>query len=105
MSETNTLKVVLHVGLVDKEKTPLVADVVLESTIVPALLFYGIDGFSVVKSTGYWKGEKEAALVVTVFCDHVDWVKDVAKRIALGANQECVLVETSTANIDFIGGE
>jgi len=61
-------------------------------------------GYTIMNSTGMWKGQKEKSLVIEICTDKaedakVDWI---AKAIKRENNQEAVLVQKIRDNIKFI---
>lgn len=94
------------IGLTTQSGNQLDVNDVIQDHVVPNLAAQGIDGFTVTRTEGYWKGVREYSIVVTVF-DHVcpnsdaTWPVDFAKQLARELDQECILVSVTpcTANL------
>lgn len=64
----------------------------------------GIDGFAVTPGTGYWKGEREDCLTITVL---VDWDDDDSRAVADGIafDLACELGQEAVAwSVDALNG-
>ena len=104
---TFNVKVTLTVGLTTKDGQQLDEDYVVQGVIAPVLHGIGQDGFSVTENVGYWKGQPEKSLTVTVFGNanellHSD-VLHAAHMIATACKQECVLWsrESCAAGLEY----
>lgn len=62
------------------------------------------DGYTLVNSTGYWKGEKEKSLAIEIIGEKEDIQKihSIARNIKIQNQQECVLVQEIPVNSVFI---
>ena len=102
--ETFSSKIEFSVGLVSSEATGYQAidkaDAV--KTISEILEGYGVLGFSVVDVLGYWKGNPEASLLVTVYTTSTDnaGTSSAAADMAEALNQECVLYSVTKLGED-----
>ncbi len=56
------------------------------------ILDFWIDGYTVTKADGYWKGQHEASLVIDVITDQPDVIMALAESIRRENGQEAVLV-------------
>ncbi len=95
------------IGLTTKHGDVLTPSEVIAHTIVPTLAARGFDGFSVTENWGYWKGQPERSLTVSVCVDvgghdfidgdaavnshALSFTEDVARHLAALNQQECVL--------------
>lgn len=98
------------IGLTTQSGNQLDVNDVIQDHVVPNLAAQGIDGFTVTRTEGYWKGVREYSIVVTVF-DFVTpgtyepglipWETRFARRLARELDQECILVSSTpcTANL------
>lgn len=92
------------IGLTSQSGNQLDVHDVIQDHVVPNLAAQGIDGFTITRTEGFWKGQREYSIVVTVF-DHVyptaTWPTEVAKRLARELDQETILVSATpcTANL------
>ena len=94
------------IGLTSQSGNQLDVHDVIQDHVVPNLAAQGIDGFTITRTEGYWKGQREHSIVVTVF-DHVyptstaTWPTEVAERLARELDQETILVSSTpcTANL------
>jgi len=86
--------VTFTIGLVSTDGAPLLRDVVLQD-IVQILEGHNINGFTVTDHTGYWKGEQEASISVSILARYGDKIvvtaPAVAKELATACVQDCVL--------------
>lgn len=57
------------------------------------------DGFTVIKTKGFWKGVPENALLIEIYTENVELIRALASAIKKNNKQEAVLV-TST-DVDF----
>lgn len=62
------------------------------------------EGMSVSELIGYWKGQQEKTLLVSIVCDTVDYtkVKRVCAELNTALNQDAVMVEILDSNTLFI---
>lgn len=76
----------------------------LEKDKALAILANSYEGMSTTELVGYWKGQSEKTLLVSVVCDVVDYtqVKSVCKQINRDLNQQAVMVEILDSNTLFI---
>ena len=53
---------------------------------------------------GYWKGQQEKTLLVSIVCDVVDYtqVKSICKHLNRDLNQQAIMVEVLDSNTLFI---
>lgn len=105
MSDFNT-RFDFFIGLTTQTGNQLDVLDVVQDHVVPVLASYGIDGFTATESVGYWRGQREACLIVTVFYpDQVSsWQHGAAFQFARQLDQEAVLVSTTRVYADLIGG-
>ena len=67
-----------------------------------AILSAQFEAFTITKTVGYWKGQEEQSIIITIIADSTDstreQVSSVASRIRSVNKQECVLIsETPVA--------
>lgn len=98
-------KITFYIGLTTKNGSRLLPSCVMDDIVVKALATRGIDGFTVVEGWGYWQGQPEKCLVVTVFAYSESLIvvcaKSVAQAIAAQCQQECVLYSVESAVADL----
>jgi hypothetical protein len=86
--------VTFTIGLTSACGAVLSRDVVLQD-VVQVLEAHGINGFTVTDHTGYWKGEQEASISVSILARYGDVIvvtaPAVAKELATECLQDCVL--------------
>lgn len=80
-----------YVGLTTNEGH-LIDQLEAEKAIVETLAVAGVDGFTLTPTSGYWHGQRESSLVVTVFCTGAWPYPRVAAELAVRLQQEAVLV-------------
>lgn len=86
-----SLKTELYVGLTTKQGNNIFRDRAIKD-ITYLLDKRGIDSFSVIDTTGYWKGKEEKGLIVTLIHDSDGVVdNDLANDIRKSLEQESVL--------------
>lgn len=93
------------IGLTARTGNLLDVNDVIQDHVVPALADFGIDGFTVTRTMGFWRGQAERSIVVTVF-DHLQdvgstWQAEAAERLSRELDQEAILVSATpcTANL------
>jgi hypothetical protein len=72
-----------------------------DSVILP-ILNVNIDGFSVYRGEGFWKGTKEKSLLIEVYTKDKNLIRLIAERIKRGNWQESVLVTETECKIEFL---
>ena len=62
------------------------------------------EGMSTSELIGYWKGQQEKTLLVSIVCDVVDYtqVKTICKHLNRDLNQQAIMVEVLDSNTLFI---
>jgi len=77
---------------------------ILEKDKALAILSNEYEGMSVTEIVGYWKGEQENTLVVSIICDKVDYtkLKNVCKTLNTELNQQAIMVEIVNTTALFI---
>lgn len=62
------------------------------------------EGMSTSDLIGYWKGQQEKTMLVSIVCDTVDYseVKKVCKELNTELNQDAIMVEILDSNTLFI---
>lgn len=63
------------------------------------------DGFTVIKTEGYWKGQKEHSLIIEIVSDAKDTEQKIGKiifDIKRMNKQESVLVEKIECTVNFV---
>ena len=69
-----------------------------ENVISSILLENGIQGFTLENGKGFWEGEPEKSLIVTVYTDiQVSTWYDIAKKIGNELYQDCVMLDLDGA--------
>lgn len=63
------------------------------------ILSLGFDGFTVIRTKGFWKGVPENALLIEIYTDNEKLVKALAEAIKKNNKQEAILV--TSADVDF----
>lgn len=66
------------------------------------LVSKSFDGFTVLKSVGFWRGIQEESVCFEVITDNADAIFELAKAIKANNAQESVLVEALQAEFNFI---
>ena len=92
-------KIEFIIGLKTRNGGQLAFAEVIQKSVVGVLSDYGIDGFSAHEGLGYWKGEPEQSVTVTIYHDLTEGnealldaqVQAIAAQIAADCDQECVL--------------
>lgn len=76
----------------------------LEKDKALAILASFYEGMSTSELIGYWKGQSEKTLLVSVVCETVDYtqVKSVCKRLNNELDQQAIMVEVLDSNTLFI---
>lgn len=76
----------------------------LEKDKALSILSATYEGMSTTELVGYWKGQSEKTLLVSVVCEAVDYtqVKSVCKQINRELNQQAIMVEILDSNTLFI---
>lgn len=62
------------------------------------------DGFTALPATGYWKGEKENALILEFDTEDANKVHALAENIRLLNHQEAVLVTYAVSSAKYVTG-
>lgn len=82
------------IGLTTAGGVPLSREIVLLD-VVEILGRYGVDGFTVTDHTGYWQGQQEASISVSILACYGDTVVVtagvIARELAIACLQDCVL--------------
>jgi len=62
------------------------------------------DGMNVSELIGYWKGEKEKSLLVSIVAEKADYtqIKQVCKKLNSVLDQQAIMVEVLDSNALFI---
>lgn len=66
---------------------------------IEELLSIAFDGFTVIKTKGFWKGTPENALLIEIYTENAELIKALAGAIKKNNKQEAVLV--TSADVDF----
>jgi len=76
----------------------------LEKYKALAILSSYYEGMSTSELIGYWKGQQEKTLLVSIVCDVVDYtqVKSICKHLNGDLNQQAIMVEVLDSNTLFI---
>lgn len=76
----------------------------LEKDKALAILSSYYEGMSTSELIGYWKGQQEKTLLVSIVCDVVDYtqVKSICKHLNRDLNQQAIMVEVLDSNTLFI---
>lgn len=77
---------------------------VVETEKALAVLSTTYEGMSISELVGYWKGEKEATLLVSVVVETVNYtqIKQVCKELNTKLDQQAIMVEVLDSNTLFI---
>lgn len=69
-----------------------------------AILSEHYDGMNVSEIIGYWHGQKEDSILVSIVCETVDYtlVKNVCKKLNVALDQQAIMVEILESNALFI---
>jgi uncharacterized membrane-anchored protein YitT (DUF2179 family) len=60
------------------------------------------DGFTVIKTQGYWKGQTERSLIIEINTN-AEWeIKEICQEIRDYNKQECVMLQKILTNTEFI---
>jgi hypothetical protein len=105
IANTNGVVVQWTVGLVTKDGTAIApADFDQKLDVVMACA--GIKGFTVIEVQGCWEGAREPARRVEVFlpsdAPQSASPRGIAAALCEHFNQTCVMLETRSAQVDFI---
>jgi len=57
------------------------------------------DGFTVIKTKGFWKGASESALLIEIYTENSELIRALANAIKKNNKQEAVLI--TSADVDF----
>lgn len=57
------------------------------------------DGFTVIRTKGFWKGVPENALLIEIYTENAELIRALAGAIKKNNKQEAVLV--TSADVDF----
>jgi hypothetical protein len=76
----------------------------LEKEKALKILSENYEGMNVSEMIGYWKGEEEKTMLVSIVCDEVDFtkIKSVCKRLNVSLDQDAIMVEVLDSNTLFI---
>jgi hypothetical protein len=66
---------------------------------------YGIHGFTLTPSTGYWRGQREDSWLLTIAGASPVTIKQVAAHLACWLNQDAVLVLSTFAEASLIDSQ
>ena len=79
---------------------------VVETEKALAILSTHYEGMSVSELVGYWKGQQEKTMLVSVVCTTVDLtqVKRVCQELNTALDQDAIMVEVLDSNTLFIDG-
>lgn len=76
----------------------------LEKNKALAILANSYEGMSATELVGYWKGQSERTLMVSIVCDVVDYtrVKTLCRQLNRELDQQAIMVEVLDSNTLFI---
>lgn len=62
------------------------------------------EGMNVTEVVGYWRGEREDSILVSIVCETVDFtlIKKVCKKLNTELDQQAIMVEVLDSNTLFI---
>lgn len=62
------------------------------------------EGMNVTEIVGYWRGEREESILVSIVCETVDFtlIKTACKQLNTDLDQQAIMVEVSDSNTLFI---
>jgi len=62
------------------------------------------EGMNVTEILGYWRGQKEDSILVSIVCETVDYtlIKTVCKKLNTALDQQAIMVEVLDSNALFI---
>lgn len=69
---------------------------------IKELLNVAFDGFTVIHTKGFWKGQEEDALCIEIFTDNATLIKAISKKIKHYNNQDAILITESEVKAVFI---
>lgn len=77
---------------------------IVEKERALAILAEHYEGMSVSEIMGYWRGEREQSILVSIMAEKVDLtlVKSVCKRLNSELDQQAIMVEILDSNTLFI---
>ena len=63
---------------------------------------HGIDGYSMLTGTGYWKGQRELALILEFVGANQETIRASAQEIRTANNQDAVLIQHIPVEAEFV---
>ncbi len=60
------------------------------------------DGFTVIRTTGFWKGAPESALIIEIYTENAELVRALAGAIKRNNKQEAVLLTAVNADFELV---
>lgn len=69
---------------------------------IEELLSIGFDGFTIIKTDGYWKRTHESGLEIVIYTANTNLIRAMADRIKHHNSQEAVLVTETECEIQLI---
>lgn len=77
---------------------------IVEKDKALSILSSHYEGVNVTEIMGYWKGDKEDSILVSIVCDVVDYtlIKTTCKELNRELNQQAIMVEVLPSNAMFI---
>lgn len=74
----------------------------LNENKIRELLAISFDGFTILRTTGYWKGKKENSLIIEVMTRNGRLIKAIGDAIKKQNNQEAVLITSHFVDCELI---
>jgi len=77
---------------------------IIETDKALSIISAEYEGMSVSELVGYWKGQSEKTMLVSIVCETVDYtqVKKVCALLNTALNQDAIMVEVLDSNTLFI---
>lgn len=72
------------------------------SVVARTLAWHGIDGFTMYKVDGYWKGEPEVSFKIEIATENSDAVYIIATELRNLYNQDSVMLTLPNNTVEFI---
>ena len=75
-----------------------------DQEVIEKILNVAFSGFTIIKTTGHYKHQKENALIIEILTDDVELVNAIVQQIKKHNEQESILITESEVNATRIRG-